>query len=427
MKRERSEALFFEAKGLMPGGVNSPVRAFKMVGGTPPFIARGSGAYIFDTDGNKYIDYVMSWGPLILGHARKEVVEAVTRTAADGLSFGAPTPHEVELARLVVAAYPSIERVRMVTSGTEAVMSAIRLARAATGREYLIKFEGCYHGHADPFLVKAGSGAATLGIPSSPGVPQGSAQNTLTLPYNDLDGVKKIFQEQGGKIAAVVVEPVAGNMGVVPPKEGFLQGLREITARYGALLIFDEVITGFRVAYGGAQALYGIRPDLTCLGKILGGGLPVGAYGGRKELMSLIAPEGPVYQAGTLSGNPLAMVAGATTLRILSQPGIYEGLEERSAYLAREVEKLASQAGIEATVNRVGSMMSLFFTKAPVTDYQSAARSDIKRFARFFTKMLEEGVYLAPSQFECAFLSTAHSEEDIEKTLAACHKAFREL
>lgn len=425
MKRTESERLFAEAKKYLAGGVNSPVRAYKAVGGTPPFIAYGKGSRIYDVDGNEYIDYVMSWGPLILGHCPEEVVAAVKAAAEGGTSFGAPCRYEVELARLVTQAFPSIERVRMVNSGTEATMSALRLARAFTEREMIVKFEGGYHGHADALLVKAGSGAATFGVPSSPGVPGDVARNTLTLPYNDLKAVQRIFEQEGEKIACIIVEPVAGNMGVIPPAPDFLPGLRELTRQWGALLIFDEVITGFRVAYGGAQELFGIRPDLTCLGKIIGGGLPVGAYGGRKEIMELLAPEGPVYQAGTLAGNPLAMVAGANTLTSLSRPGVYAQLEDMSAYLDREVTKLAKGAGVPLTVNRVGSMLTFFFHPGPVTDFAGAARSDSKRFVQFFWAMLEQGVYLAPSPFEAAFVSTAHTKQDVEETLAACGRAFR--
>jgi glutamate-1-semialdehyde 2,1-aminomutase len=408
----------------MPGGVNSPVRAFKAVGGQPLFIARGKGALIYDVDGNEYIDYVGSWGPLILGHRHPEVTAALQECLEIGTSFGAPTELEIELARAIVEALPAVEMVRLVNSGTEATMSALRLARAYTGRNKIVKFEGCYHGHADFLLIKAGSGALTLGVPSSPGVPASTAADTIAAPYNDLDTLEAIFAREGEDIAAVIVEPVAGNMGVVPPREGFLEGLREITRRYGALLIFDEVITGFRLSYGGAQALYNIDPDLTCLGKIIGGGLPVGAYGGKRHIMEQVAPEGPVYQAGTLSGNPLAVTAGLATLKVLKRPGTYEELERKSALLARGLAEAAGEAGLVLSFNRVGSMLCTFFTETPVVDYATACTADTRRFAAFFQSMLEQGIYLAPSQFEAAFVSLAHTDEQIQRTVEAARKAF---
>ncbi len=414
----KSEQLFERAQQLIPGGVNSPVRAFRSVGGSPPFIARGEGSHIFDVDGKEYIDYVGSWGPLLLGHRHPAVLAALEKSLAIGTSFGAPTEQEVDLAAAICDAVPSIEMVRLVNSGTEATMSAIRVARGFTGRDLIVKFEGCYHGHVDSLLVKAGSGVATLGIPDTRGVPKAFSDTTIALPYNSLDAVEQAFQSHGGRIAGVIVEPVVGNMGCVPPGPGFLEGLHEITTRNGALLIFDEVMTGFRVAFGGAQQRFGIRPDLTTLGKVIGGGLPVGAYGGRKEIMSQVAPAGPIYQAGTLSGNPLAVAAGLAMLRYLkTHPEIYGQLEARAAELCASVP-----AGI--TVNRVGSMFTFFFTDQPVTDYESAKRSDTARFGRFFRAMLERGVYLAPSQFEAAFVSAAHTEEDIRKTVAAARGAF---
>ncbi len=427
MKGERSAALFTEAQKYIPGGVNSPVRAFRAVGGQPRFIRRGFGSRVEDVDGNVYIDYVCSWGPLILGHAHPAVVGAVKAAAELGTSFGAPTEAEVELARLVCELFPSIELVRFVNSGTEAAMSAIRLARAYTGRPKIVKFDGCYHGHVDSLLVKAGSGVLTFNAPDSAGVTVAAAQETLSAPYNDLATVERIFEEHGREIAAVIVEPVAGNMGVVPPKPGFLEGLRRLTAEAGALLIFDEVITGFRLAPGGAQELYGITPDLTCLGKVLGGGLPVGAYGGRRDIMSLVAPLGPVYQAGTLSGNPLAMAAGLATVRALLEPGNYERLETLAHRLAEGFEAAARSAGIRARVNRVGSMLTLFFTADEVVDYETARRSDTGRFARFFHGMLGRGVFLPPSQFEALFISLAHTEADIDFTVEAARRVMTEL
>jgi glutamate-1-semialdehyde 2,1-aminomutase len=421
MKHDKSEALFERAQKVIPGGVNSPVRAFRGVGGTPPFIARGEGARLCDIDGHEYIDYVGSWGPLLLGHRHPAIVEALRGALETGTSFGAPTEREVELAEAIRDAVPSMEMVRLVNSGTEAAMSAIRVARGFTGRDLTVKFEGCYHGHVDSLLVKAGSGLATLGIADTPGVPRGFSDTTLALPFNSVDAVDAAFREHGGRIACAIVEPVVGNMGCVPPRPGFLEALREITARHGALLILDEVMTGFRVAYGGAQARYGIRPDMTILGKVIGGGLPIGAYGGRADIMSRVAPAGPIYQAGTLSGNPLAVAAGLAMLRHLkAHPEIYSALETKTAALAG-----AAPAGI--TVNRVGSMFTWFFTGAPVTDYASAKRADTSRFARFHRRMLEQGIYLPPSQFEAAFVSAAHTDDDVRKTAAAARNAFAAL
>ncbi len=420
-----SRKFFEEAVKVIPGGVNSPVRACKSVGADPVFFASGAGPFLIDVDGQEYIDYVASWGPLILGHAHPEVVSAVQAAAESGTSFGAPTWMEVELARLICEFVPSVEMVRLVNSGTEATMSAVRLARGYTERKKIVKFDGCYHGHADSFLVKAGSGVATLGIPGSPGVPEEIVSNTISLPYNDLEAVREAFEKMGEEIAAVIVEPIAGNMGVIPPKEGFLEGLREITLKHGALLIFDEVITGFRVGLSGAQGLYGVTPDLTCLGKIIGGGLPVGAYGGKAEIMKHIAPDGPVYQAGTLSGNPIAVAAGLATLRILSRPGIYDRLEELSKRLAEGLAKAAKEAGAKVTFNRVGSMMTCFFREGEVTDFASAAASDTERYGKFWREMLARGVYLAPSQFEAAFVSLAHTEEEIDYTIEAAREAFK--
>jgi glutamate-1-semialdehyde 2,1-aminomutase len=418
MTHAKSEALFQRAQLLIPGGVNSPVRAFRSVGLTPPFITRGEGSRIFDADGNEYIDYVCSWGPLLLGHRHPAIIEALQAALGSGTSFGAPTEQETELAEALCDAVPSIEMVRLVNSGTEATMSAIRVARGFTGRDLTVKFEGCYHGHVDSLLVKAGSGVATLGLPDTQGVPTAFCDTTIALPFNSVDAVERAFGEHGGHIASVIVEPVAGNMGCVPPQPGFLKALREITARHGALLIFDEVMTGFRVAYGGAQALYGVRPDLTTLGKVIGGGLPIGAYGGRVDIMSRVAPSGPIYQAGTLSGNPLAVAGGLAMLRYLkAHPEVYAQLEARAA-------ELTASPPPGVTVNRVGSMFTLFFTGSPVTDYESAKRSDTARFARFFRLMLERGIYLAPSQFEAAFISAAHTEADIRRTVEAARESF---
>lgn len=422
-----SVALYERAKTMIPGGVNSPVRAFGPVGLNPVFIKKGKGARVYDVDGNEYIDYVGSWGPLIVGHRRQEVVEALRRCVNEvGTSFGAPTEMENALAAMVIEAVPSVEMLRLVNSGTEATMSALRLARGYTGRNKIVKFEGCYHGHADFLLIKAGSGALTLGTPTSPGIPAGSAANTIVADYNDIDSLKEIFETEGEDIAAVIVEPVAGNMGVVPPAPGFLEGLRDLTARYGSVLIFDEVMTGFRVAYGGAQQLYGVKPDLTCLGKVIGGGLPVGAYGGKREIMEHVAPAGPVYQAGTLSGNPLAVTAGLAVLKILRQDGVYDELEQKSNALELGLREAARDAGVEVCMNRVGSMLCSFFTGENVTDYATACSSNTARFAAFFKSMLERGVYIAPSQFEAAFVSLAHGENDIEYTVEAARYSFRE-
>jgi glutamate-1-semialdehyde 2,1-aminomutase len=423
----RSESLFEAAARVMPGGVNSPVRAFKAVGGTPFFVARAEGSRIVDVDGRSYVDFLGSWGPLILGHAAPAVVEAVTEAVRAGTSYGAPTAREVEMAERIARAVPSMEMVRLVSSGTEAAMTAIRLARGATGRDVIIKFDGCYHGHADSLLVKAGSGGATFGVPDSQGVPAALAALTVAVPFNDLDAVATAFESRRGQVAAVLVEPVAGNMGVVPPAPGFLQGLRELCTRHGALLVFDEVITGFRVAFGGAQALYGVKPDLTCLGKIIGGGLPVGAYGGPRELMNRVAPLGGVYQAGTLSGNPLAVAAGLAALRGLEDQAVYDRLETVGASLESGIRAAAAASGVPVAVNRVGSMLTTFFTDGPVTDYASAKRADTARYARFFHAMLARGVFLAPSQFEAAFVSLAHSEQDIAAASRACREAMAGL
>jgi glutamate-1-semialdehyde 2,1-aminomutase len=411
---------------MIPGGVNSPVRAFRAVGGDPPFIVRGQGSRVWDADGNEYLDYIGSWGPLILGHAAPTVVEAICAAARDGVSFGASTPSEADLSEVVLSAFPHIQKVRFVSSGTEATMSAIRLARAYTKRKYIVKFEGCYHGHADALLVKAGSGVATLGIPGSAGVPDEFVQFTIALPFNDAEAIELAFKKFKHQIACVIVEPIVGNMGCVLPAKGYLEHLRKVTEREKSVLIFDEVMTGFRVAFGGAQELFAIKPDLTTLGKIIGGGLPVGAYGGRSEIMNLVAPLGPMYQAGTLSGNPLAMAAGLATLRHLREQKseIYPRLEKLSDRLVAGVATAAKDAGIPICHNRVGSMFTWFFTRGPVTDWASASKSDTKAFARFFQAMLDNGVYLPPSQFEAAFLSTAHSEQDIQQTIAVAKQAF---
>ena len=427
MNCEKSQALFDLAQDVIPGGVNSPARACKAVGTQPLFINHADGCMIYDEDGNAFIDYIGSWGPMILGHRHSAVIEAVSAVLKRGTSFGAPTDLEVRLAEMVIDTVPSIEMVRMVNSGTEATMSAIRLARGFTGRDTIIKFDGCYHGHADTLLVEAGSGVATLSIPGSPGVPKSFVAHTLSLPYNDIDRVSKVMEEQGEKIAAIIVEPVAGNMGLVLPKDGFLQALRRLTEENASLLIFDEVMTGFRVARGGAQALYGILPDLTCLGKIIGGGLPVGAYGGKREIMEYVAPQGPVYQAGTLSGNPLAMAAGIATLKQLDEPGFYDTLDKKSDRLATGLEMAAENAGIDVKVDRVGSMLGFFFTDRAVMNFDDAKTCNLKMFSDYYKGMLEEGIYLAPSQFEAIFVSAAHDTEHIDATIKAAETVLDRL
>ncbi len=427
MDTRHSQELFASALKVIPGGVNSPVRAFKSVGTEPVFIKAAFGSTITDVDSNTYIDYVGSWGPMILGHCHPNVVASVRNALENGSSFGAPTELEITLAEMVVSAVPSIEMVRMVSSGTEATMSAIRLARGYTGRDKIIKFSGCYHGHADSLLVKAGSGAATFGVPDSPGVPKDFAQHTLTAVFNDLESVKKLITANSGDVACIIVEPIAGNMGTVPPRAGFLEGLREICTNEGIILIFDEVMTGFRVAYGGAQELYGVTPDMTTLGKIIGGGLPVGAFGGKREIMTQLSPSGGVYQAGTLSGNPLAMTAGIETLKLLQEEGFYNRIDEKSRMLAEGIADAARRAGYPIYSTRVGSMFCAFFTEGEVHDWDSAAKCDTKAFATYFRGMLEEGIYLAPSQFETAFVSIAHSSADIDKTVAAAYTCFKKL
>lgn len=424
---DKSRQAFAKAQTVIPGGVNSPVRAFKSVGRDPVFIDRGEGAHIWDIDGNRYLDFVGSWGPLLVGHAHPNVVEAIKEAAERGASYGAPTEIETVLAEEVLNAYPSMEMIRMVNSGTEATMSALRLARGATGRTKIVKFEGCYHGHSDQLLIKAGSGALTFGVPTSPGVPAQTAATTISARYNDLEGLREIFQREGEEIAGVIIEPVAGNMGVVLPEEGFLQGVRSLTKEFGALLIFDEVMTGFRVSYGGAQGYYGIDPDLTCLGKVIGGGLPVGAFGGKRRFMEQISPSGPIYQAGTLSGNPLAMNAGLATIKLLQQSGVYETLQQNTTRLAEGLKQLAQEAGLPIWVNAVGAMFSAFFTDTPVKDYLSACTSNAELFAKYFRAMLEKGIYLAPSQFESVFLSTAHTEADIDYTLEQARIVLKTL
>ncbi len=427
MNLERSQKLFDEAQNYLPGGVDSPVRAFKAVGGTPPFIARGQGAKIYDADGNEYTDYVCSWGSLILGHSHPEVVAALKKAVERGASYGAPTQLEVDLAKMISTAMPSIEMIRFVNSGTEATMTALRLARAYTKRDIIVKFGGGYHGHADGLLAKGGSGLTTFGIPDSPGVPSGYVQNTLTAPYNNAKAVEQLFQRYPKEIAAIIVEPVAANMGVIMPQPGFLDNLRRLTKEFGALLIFDEVITGFRVAYGGAQALYSVIPDLTCLGKIIGGGLPVGAYGGRREIMEMMAPVGPVYQAGTLSGNPLAMTAGIETVRALNHPGVYSQLENKAASLQEGIAAVAAKAGMHLHISRVASLLTVFFTDSPVVDYESAKKSNATLFSRFFHSLLEGGIYWPPSQFEAIFVSLAHTDNDIQTTANTIGKVFSRL
>ena len=427
MQTEKSQAYFRKAQNLIPGGVNSPVRACKSVACDPLFVARAAGTKIYDVDGNVFIDFLASWGPMILGHNHPAIVSAIEKALTNGTSYGAPCPAEVELAELVCEALPSVEMVRFVSSGTEATMSAVRLARGYTGRKMVIKFDGCYHGHADSFLVKAGSGIITLGIPGSPGVPDDIVKNTLSIPYNDAETLEKTLRDESLDIACVIVEPVAGNMGVVPPAPGFLETLRALTAELGIVLIFDEVITGFRLAYGGAQSYFNIMPDLTCLGKIIGGGLPVGAYGGKKEIMTQIAPEGPVYQAGTLSGNPLAMAAGAATLKVLGEPGFYDRLNDKAAAYAARLAEIATKYRPETTLNRVGSMMTAFFTKGPVTDFNSAMTANTETYAAYYREMLGQGIYLAPSQFEAAFISAAHTEEELETALEKTEWSFKKL
>ncbi|MCB2215928.1 MAG: glutamate-1-semialdehyde 2,1-aminomutase [Desulfobulbaceae bacterium] len=427
METRQSKAMFAEAEKVIPGGVNSPVRACRSVGCTPLFIERADGASLYDVDGNRYLDFVCSWGPMILGHAHPEVVAAIGAAAAAGTSFGAPTPAEITLAEMVVEAVPSVEKVRFVNSGTEATMSAARLARGYTGRSMVVKFDGCYHGHADSFLVKAGSGLLTLGIPGSPGVPEDIVKNTLSIPYNDIDSLEKTLTDERLDIACVIVEPVAGNMGCVLPDPAFLQRLRTLTTERGIVLIFDEVITGFRLAYGGAQHHFGITPDLTCLGKIIGGGLPVGAYGGRAEIMDQIAPDGPVYQAGTLSGNPLAMAAGIATLKQLQRPGFYEELNDKAATCAQRLREIAAAGDIPVQINSIGSLMTMFFSTDPVTDFASAMKADTTRYAEHYCNMLGQGIYLAPSQFEVAFISAAHSANDLEKLQKMTEWSFKKM
>jgi glutamate-1-semialdehyde 2,1-aminomutase len=423
----KSGRLFNAARNLIPGGVNSPVRAFKAVGGKPLFIQSAKGSRIYDADGNAYIDYVLSWGPLILGHAHPRIVSAVKAAAEGGTSYGAPTAGETELAKRIIKAYPSIGKVRLVNSGTEATMSAIRAARGFTGRDKVVKFEGCYHGHADGLLVKAGSGATTFGVPDSPGVPKGYARETITLPFNDTSALKGMIEKNWKSIACVILEPVVGNIGCVLPKSGFLKALRRLTRQYGIVLIFDEVMTGFRVAFGGAQERYGIKPDMTCLGKVIGGGLPVGAYGGKKEIMSMMAPEGPVYQAGTLSGNPLAVAAGIETLKVLTSRGVYQRLERKASRLEEALRDAAGRAGAVTRFYRAGTMFCTYFTDREVVDYETAMKADRARFARFFKGMLKRGINLAPSQFEAGFISLAHTAPDIHKTARAAYEAFREV
>ncbi len=426
-KLDKSKSLFKEAASLIPGGVNSPVRAFKAVGGNPLFIEKARGSRIFDADGNAYLDYVLSWGPMILGHAHPRVVRALKNAIEKGTSFGAPTALEIELAELVLKAYPSMDKVRMVNSGTEATMSAIRVARGYTGRDKIIKFEGCYHGHADGLLVKAGSGATTFGVPDSPGVPKAYAKNTLTLPYNDINALKSMIKREWRSLACVILEPVVGNIGCVLPRPAFLETLRRLTRSHGIVLIFDEVMTGFRVSFGGAQKFYGIDPDMTCLGKVIGGGLPVGAYGGKKDIMAMVSPEGPVYQAGTLSGNPLAMTAGVETIKELSKKGVYRQLENKSSLLEKGLIDAAKRAGVKTRFYRAGSMFCTYFTDVEVIDYATAKTSDTEKFSKFFSGMLQRGVNLAPSQFEAGFMSLAHTDKDIDRTVRAAYEALKKI
>jgi glutamate-1-semialdehyde 2,1-aminomutase len=427
MNFTKSQQLYQQALNLIPGGVNSPVRACKSVGAAALFIDRADGSHIFDADGNRFIDYIGSWGPMILGHRHPAVIEAITGVLQRGTSFGAPIDLEIQLAQMVIDAYPSVDMVRMVNSGTEATMSAVRLARAVTNRQIVVKFDGCYHGHADTLLVAAGSGVATLGIPGSPGIPESVARHTLSLPFNDIDSVQKVMEQQGDNIACIIVEPVAGNMGLVTPKVGFLEALKELSQKYGSILIFDEVMTGFRVARGGAQSLYGISPDLTCFGKIIGGGLPVGAYGGRQDLMDHIAPQGSVYQAGTLSGNPIAMAAGIATLEQISRDGFYESLEEKSQRLAGGLSNAAQNAGVPASVSHIGSMLGMFFTDQDIKNFDDAKKCDLEMFSAFYNGMRTNGVYIAPSQYEVLLVSAAHSSEDIEKTIQVAEKVLADL
>ncbi|HWR57499.1 MAG TPA: glutamate-1-semialdehyde 2,1-aminomutase [Thermodesulfovibrionales bacterium] len=426
MNWEKSRLLFKQAIKVMPGGVNSPVRAFKAVGGNPLFIRKAKGSKIYDVDGNEYIDYVLSWGPMILGHSHPSVVKALQSAIEKGTSFGAPSPLEVELANKVISVFPSIEKIRMVSSGTEATLSAIRVARGFTGRDKIIKFEGCYHGHADGLLVKAGSGATTFGVPDSPGVPKSYAKNTLTLPFNDSRAFRSLLRKEGKSVACVILEPVVGNIGCVLPRDGFLEMVRRETRKYDIVLIFVEVMTGFRVAFGGAQAYFGIKPDMTCLGKVIGGGLPVGAYGGRKDIMSMVSPEGPVYQAGTLSGNPIAMTAGIETLKVLSGKGVYDKLERTMLHLEEGLNDAARRAGVKTRFYRAGSMFCTYFTNVDVVDYATAKTSDTVKFARFFRGMLTRGINIAPSQFEAGFISLAHSQKDIQKTVTAAYESMKE-
>lgn len=423
----KSKRLYRAAQRLMPGGVNSPVRSFNAVSGTPVFISRAKGAYLYDEDGNKYIDYMSSWGPLIHGHADPDVVRAVKSAASRGTSYGAPCSDEISLAKLITTSFKSIDKIRMTSSGTEATMSAVRLARAYTNRDYIVKFEGCYHGHADYLLVKAGSGATTFGSPSSPGVPKSFTDKTLLAKYNDISSVEKLYKKYGGRIAAIILEPVAGNMGVVTPETGFLEALRKITKKTGSLLIFDEVITGFRLSPGGAQSKYGVTPDITCLGKIIGGGLPVGAFGGSRKIMDMVAPAGPVYQAGTLSGNPLAMAAGLASLRKLKQSGNYKKLREHTSALVDGFSDAIKSSGVKASINSVESMFTLFFNEAPPTDYESALRCNTKNYSKFFDNLLKAGIMFPPSQFEAVFVSLAHTEKDISKTIEAVYKSLKAI